>query len=55
MNKNIEEIFVDLIQKELNLPNNWGLDSQGNEIPCVIIKNQNIKLFNTPNLQIEIL
>lgn len=54
MNKNIEEIFVDLIQKELNLPDNWGLDSQGNEIPCVIIKNQNIKLFNTPNLQITI-
>jgi hypothetical protein len=54
MQKEIEKIFVDLIQKELNLPNNYGTDSQGNEIPCVIIKSQNIKLFNTPNIQITV-
>lgn len=54
MNKEIEKIFVDLVQTSLDLPDNWGLDSQGNEIPCVIIKSQNIKLFNTPNLQITI-
>lgn len=50
----VEKIFVDLIQKSLNLPNNYGADSQGNEIPCVMIKSQNIKLFNTPNIQITV-
>ena len=50
----VEKIFVDLIQKSLNLPNNYGTDSQGNEIPCVMIKSQNIKLFNTPNIQITV-
>lgn len=50
----IEKIFVDLIQKSLDLPNNYGEDSQGNEIPCVMIKSQNIKLFNTPKLQITV-
>ena len=54
MQKSVEKIIVDLVQKELNLPNNWGLDAQGNEIPCVMIKSQNIKLFNTPNIQITI-
>ena len=50
----VEKIFVDLIQKSLNLPDNYGTDSQGNEIPCVMIKSQNIKLFNTPNIQITV-
>lgn len=50
----VEKIFVDLIQKSLNLPDNYGTDSQGNEIPCVMIKSQNIKLFTTPKLQITI-
>lgn len=54
MNKSIEKILVDLIQTELSLPDNYGLDSQGNQIPCVMIKSQNIKLFNTPNIQITI-
>ena len=54
MEKEIEKIFVDLIQKSLNLPNNWGTDSQGNEIPCVTIKSQNLKLFNTTKLQITV-
>ena len=54
MKKPIEQIFVELIQKELNLPDNYGIDSQGNDIPCVTVKSQNIKLFNTPNLQITI-
>ncbi len=54
MIKSIESIIVDLVQRELSLPANWGTDQQGNEIPCVIIKSQNIKLFNTPNLQITI-
>lgn len=54
MNSEIEKIFVDLIKKELNLPDNYGFDDEGNEIPCVTIKSQNIKLFNTPKLQITV-
>lgn len=50
----VEKIFVDLIKKELDLPDNYGEDNNGNEIPCVTIKSQNIKLFTTPNLQIAI-
>ena len=50
----IEKLFVDLVQKELNLPNDWGEDADGNKIPCVMIKSQNIKLFNTTNIQITI-
>jgi len=54
MQKEIEKIFVDLIKNSLNLPDNWGVDENGNQIPCVTIKSQNIKLFNTPNLQITV-
>ena len=54
MEKEIEKIFVDLIQQSLDLPNDYGLDEQGNVIPCVIIKSQNIKLFNTPEIQITV-
>ena len=54
MNKEVETIFVELIQKSLDLPNNYGLDPDGNEITCVIIKSQNIKLFNTEHLQITV-
>lgn len=54
MQKQTEKIFVDLVQKSLDLPDNYGKDDKGNIIPCVIIKSQNIKLFNTPKLQITI-
>lgn len=54
MDKEIEKIFVDLIQKSLNLPNDWGKDDKGNVIPCVTIKSQNLKLFNTTKLQITV-
>ena len=54
MQKEIEKIFVDLVQKSLNLPDNYGLDTEGNLIPCVTIKAQNIKLFNTPKIQITV-
>ena len=54
MQKEIEKIFVDLIQQSLNLPDNYGTDAQGNIIPCVTIKAQNIKLFNTPHIQITV-
>lgn len=54
MNKELEKIFVELIKTSLNLPNNYGRDSQGNEIPCITIKSQNIKLYNTEHLQITV-
>lgn len=54
MNKEIEKIFVELIQASLNLPNDYGTDSQGNTIPCVTIKSQNIKLYNTEHLQVTV-
>ena len=54
MQKEIEKIFVDLIQQSLNLPDNYGFDQEGNVIPCVTIRAQNIKLFNTPHIQITV-
>ena len=54
MDKNIEQIFVDIIQRYMNLPNDYGYTSSGNLIPCVTIANQNIKLFNTDKLQITV-
>ena len=54
MNKEVEKILVDLIKHELNLPDNYGTDEKGNVIPCVCIRAQNIKLFNTDKLQITV-
>ena len=54
MQKSIEKIIVDIIQHELNLPDNYGETSNGDVIPCVIIYSQNIKLFNTNKLQITV-
>lgn len=51
---NIEQIFVDIIQRYMNLPNDYGYTASGNLIPCVTIANQNIKLFNTDKLQITV-
>lgn len=54
MQKEIEKILVDIIQRELDLPDNWGTTSQGDIIPCVTIYTQNIKLFNTEHIQITV-
>lgn len=54
MNKEIEKIIVDLLKTYLVLPDNYGYDENGNEIPCVVIRGQNVKLFNTPRLQITV-
>lgn len=54
MDKAIEQIFVDIIQRYMNLPNDYGYTQSGNLIPCVTIANQNIKLFNTDKLQITV-
>lgn len=50
----IEKIIVKLLQEYLELPSNYGYDAQGNEIPTVIIRGQNIKLFNTDKMQITV-
>ena len=54
MNKEIEKILVNIITHELDLPANYGTTSNGDVIPCVVIANQNIKLFNTDKLQITV-
>ena len=50
----IEQIIVKLIKDYMGLPDNYGTDANGNIIPCVSIASQNIKLFNTPNLQVTV-
>ena len=54
MKEEIEKILVDIIQKELNLPNDYGTTPRGDVIPCVTIYAQNIKLFNTDRIQITV-
>lgn len=54
MQKSIEKIIVDIIKHELVLPENYGVTSNDNVIPSVIIYSQNIKLFNTDKLQITV-
>lgn len=54
MQKSIEKILVDIIQTCLNLPETYGTTSRGDVIPCVVIYNQNIKLFNTDKLQVTV-
>lgn len=53
MQKEIEKILVDIIQKEMNLPDNYG-KIHGDIVPSVTIYAQNIKLFNTDKIQITI-
>lgn len=54
MQKDIEQIFVDIITHELDLPANYGKNKRGDVIPCVIVYSQNIKLFDTDKLQITV-
>lgn len=58
MQKPIEQIIVDIIKHELNLPDNYGKTQVGNGrydiVPSVIVYAQNIKLFNTERLQITV-
>lgn len=54
MNNEIEKIIVGIITHELDLPENYGKTVRGDVIPCVVIANQNIKLFNTDKLQITV-
>lgn len=52
MNKEVEKIIVDLLKNYMDLPDNYGTDEHGNIIPTIVIRGQNVKLFNTPKLQI---
>lgn len=54
MKKSIEKILVDIIQHELDLPDNYGTTKKGDVIPSIIIFAQNIKLFNTDKMQITV-
>lgn len=51
-NKEIEKIIIDILQKELKLPSDYGKDKNGDLIPCLIIGNQNALIGATPQLQI---
>jgi hypothetical protein len=50
----LEKIFVDILKRELELPNNYGVDNKGNEIPTVFIGFQNVLLGKTDKLQISV-
>lgn len=50
----VEKLLVDIIQHEMNLPDNYGTTPRGDDIPCVTIYAQNIKLFNTDKIQITV-
>lgn len=54
MKQPIEQTICYLIQTYMDLPDNWGTDKNGNQIPCVVIQGQNIQLYSTPNLQITV-
>ncbi len=54
MQAELDVILCSLIKEYMALPDNYGVDKDGNEIPCIIIKGQNIKLHNTPHLQITV-
>lgn len=54
MKKEIEKIIVDILTHEMDLPENYGTNSNGDVIPCVVVYGQNIKLFNTDKLQITV-
>ena len=54
MQKPVEKIIVDIIKHELDLPDNYGVTTNNDVIPSVIIYSQNIKLFNTDKLQITV-
>lgn len=54
MLQEIEKIIADLVRTYLSLPEEYGKDENGNSIPTVVIRGQNIKLFNTPHVQITI-
>lgn len=54
MQKSIEKIIVDILKHELNMPDNYGVTTNGDVIPSVVIYSQNIKLFNTDKMQITV-
>lgn len=54
MNKPIEKILINLLSEYLQLPETYGKDKAGNDIPVFIIRGQNIDLGKTVHLQMTI-
>lgn len=47
-----EQLVIDIVKHELNLPDTYGNDSDGNIIPCIAIGSQNVLLGTTDKLQV---
>ena len=47
-----EQLVIDIVKHELNLPDTYGNDSEGNIIPCIAIGSQNVLLGTTDKLQV---
>ncbi len=54
MKTELETILVNLLTEYMNLPDNYGTDKHGDEIPVIVIKGQNVKLHSTSRLQITV-
>ena len=52
MDKEVEKIFLDIIMTEMNLPDDYGNDDDGNEIAVGLIGFNNYKLGSTDEIQI---
>jgi len=52
MDKEVEKIILDIIITEMNLPDDYGNDDDGNEIPVGLIGFNNYKLGSTEDIQI---
>ena len=48
----VEKIIVDIIKSEMVLTDTYGKDIKENDIPCILIRSQNMKLGETDKLQI---
>ena len=47
-----EKLIINIIKKEMNLKDDYGVDQEGNLIPCIAIGSQNVLLGTTDQLQI---
>ena len=54
MIKEVEKIIIDILAHELDLPLIYGVDVQGNQIPCFTIGYSNALLGTTDKVQIAV-
>ena len=47
-----EKLIINIIKKEMNLKDDYGVDQEGDLIPCIAIGSQNVLLGTTDQLQI---